>query len=330
MIFNHISGILEERLIMKVLKYKGSLETYYETGMEHLGLQLYRDGYEVPNKHYDPKDPSKGPKYFHDWSGVISLDPGDKITILKSQLKQYEGKSFTIGNRSWAKEDNYRFGACYPSSKIPILDWRNLFELKTKAIVEKKIKKIALYGGTFDPIHEGHKDIIDNLRYKYDLVLILPGNNWTKSNHTMFPLEQRINAVKSVCEKLSNVKVLTWAQKQNTSSTYKMVQKVAKEYGVVPSVVIGADNVDKIESWKFWDELKKLNFVIFPRSGSPNPDLSKFEIPPTYWGYLQPSNKEMSSTKIRLSGDYSCVPKVALPYLDLSLLPQKETDMIKK
>jgi len=315
-----------------ILKHKGTLETYYETGMECLGLQLYLDNYEIPNKNYNPKDSNSGPEFFHDWSGVITLDKGDKVKILSSPLSQYEGKTFTVGILKWAAKDKYRLGAMYPFEEIPLQDWVSSFDCsKTRAEVEKKVKTIALYGGTFDPVHNGHKEIIDTLKYKYDLLLILPGNNWTKNKPPLFPLEQRINSLKAVCKHIHNSQILEWALTEDTSSTYSVIKKVKKDFGIIPHVVIGADNVDKIDNWKFWDKLKKIQFVVFNRKTDKPCDLSKFDTKPIFWNLSSRfESNEMSSTKIRETKDYSTVPVEALPYLDLNLLSQNNTNMIKK
>lgn len=316
------------------LKFLGTLESYYETGMEGFSLQLYLDGYEIPNEKYNEKDRSFGPKFFHDWSGVINLDPGDKVKIISSPLKKYEGKVFTIGNLRFAKADRYRFGYTYPKEKISLQDWYDLFSSdKTRAEVIKKIKTIAYYGGTFDPVHEGHKSIIDTLRYKYDLVLILPGNNWTKENKPIFPIDQRINSLKAICKDFHNVIVLDWAndKEKDTSSTFLVAKEIYKNYKIKPYIVIGTDNLKSIEKWKFWDKLKNYQFIIFNRNNTNEefPSFEKFIKKPVFWKFFK-TKEEISSTMIRETKDTAKIPEEARACLDLTLLSQNGNNMIKK
>ncbi len=66
-------------------------------------------------------------------------------------------------------------------------------------------KKIALYPGTFDPITNGHFDIIERALSLFDEVIIAVADSQEKK--PMFTLTQRIDMVKSATKHLENVKV---------------------------------------------------------------------------------------------------------------------------
>jgi pantetheine-phosphate adenylyltransferase len=57
-----------------------------------------------------------------------------------------------------------------------------------------KNKKIGIYPGTFDPITNGHLDIIKRALKLFDLVIVAVGENPQKK--TLFSLEERIYLVK--------------------------------------------------------------------------------------------------------------------------------------
>ena len=65
--------------------------------------------------------------------------------------------------------------------------------------------KIALYPGTFDPITNGHLDIIIRAKKIFDKVLIAVAKS-TKKN-PMFSLEKRIELIKLATENLNGVSV---------------------------------------------------------------------------------------------------------------------------
>ena len=68
------------------------------------------------------------------------------------------------------------------------------------------MKKIALYPGTFDPITNGHFDIIERALNLFDEVIVAVAISEDKK--PMFMLQDRINMVKESVKNLKNVTVL--------------------------------------------------------------------------------------------------------------------------
>lgn len=65
----------------------------------------------------------------------------------------------------------------------------------------------ACYPGSFDPISNGHLDIIKRASKQFDEVHILVSYNIRK--HSTFSVEERIDMIKEVCKDLKNVKVFS-------------------------------------------------------------------------------------------------------------------------
>ena len=63
-----------------------------------------------------------------------------------------------------------------------------------------KNKKIGIYPGTFDPITNGHLDIIKRALKLFDLVIVAVGENPQKQ--TLFSLEERVYLVKEAIKEL--------------------------------------------------------------------------------------------------------------------------------
>jgi len=66
-------------------------------------------------------------------------------------------------------------------------------------------QRLAICPGTFDPIHNGHLDIIERAARVFGRVLVLVARNPQK--HTLFSAEERAELVRASCGHLSNVTV---------------------------------------------------------------------------------------------------------------------------
>jgi pantetheine-phosphate adenylyltransferase len=65
--------------------------------------------------------------------------------------------------------------------------------------------KTAIYPGTFDPITNGHFDIIKRASTIFDRIVVAVANN--RSKKSMFNLDVRVEMVKKAINSLSNVEV---------------------------------------------------------------------------------------------------------------------------
>ncbi|MEZ8086755.1 MULTISPECIES: pantetheine-phosphate adenylyltransferase [unclassified Vibrio] len=66
--------------------------------------------------------------------------------------------------------------------------------------------KKAIYPGTFDPVTNGHLDIIERASKLFDQVVV--GVAASPSKNTLFDLNERVTLLKQVCQSFSNVSVL--------------------------------------------------------------------------------------------------------------------------
>ncbi|MDE6952365.1 MAG: pantetheine-phosphate adenylyltransferase [Erysipelotrichales bacterium] len=65
------------------------------------------------------------------------------------------------------------------------------------------MKKIAVYAGTFDPVTNGHLDMIERASRMYDELYVTIFTHPTKK--TLFSLEERVSLLKTVTQHLDNV-----------------------------------------------------------------------------------------------------------------------------
>lgn len=82
--------------------------------------------------------------------------------------------------------------------------------------------KIALYPGTFDPITNGHYDIIARALNLFDQVVVAVADSRDKK--PLFTLEQRVSMAKAATAHLPNVKVMPF---DNLTVEFALEQKAS-------------------------------------------------------------------------------------------------------
>ena len=81
--------------------------------------------------------------------------------------------------------------------------------------------KIAIYPGSFDPLTNGHVDIVLRASNLFDKIIILVANNSNKNNN-LFTLDERVEMIKDTFKNKKNIIV---------EKTDGIVVKKAKELG---------------------------------------------------------------------------------------------------
>lgn len=131
---------------------------------------------------------------------------------------------------------------------------------------------IAIYGGSFDPPHIGHQKIgyeVINQDYIDKLIVVPTYLNPFKTDFHLSP-EQRLDLVRVLFEDQDNIEISDFEVIKNSPvPTIDTVEYFIKYYS--PNkiyIVIGADNLQKLNRWKEFDRLKNLvEFIVISREG---------------------------------------------------------------
>jgi len=79
--------------------------------------------------------------------------------------------------------------------------------MKTEFIKDKSIRR-ALYPGSFDPVTNGHLDVIKRASRLFDELIVAIGRNHSKK--TIFSEAERIKQLETACRDIGNVKIATF------------------------------------------------------------------------------------------------------------------------
>jgi nicotinate-nucleotide adenylyltransferase len=130
------------------------------------------------------------------------------------------------------------------------------------------MKSIALFGGSFDPPHLGHKAVVDAALSTLDVdkVIVMPAFLNPFKSKVFASSSLRLKWLETIFSSYENVDVdeyeLTCKQKVPTLQTVRhLLQSHEKIY-----LIIGADNLEKLHLWHGFDELRELvTFVVASR-----------------------------------------------------------------
>ncbi len=170
----------------------------------------------------------------------------------------------------------------------------------------KKLK-VGIFGGSFNPVHNGHLVLAEKAQAKFgfDELLFVPcyqaphrqGKEVIASKHRVAMLKLALKECDEAVLSLEEVK------RKGVSYTIETLKRLKKLYpkGTQFFFVIGSDLLHQLKTWKQISQLKKMCwFVVFNRKGFVLPRTQKVEgVSGLKWSALRIAPIEISSTQIR-------------------------------
>ncbi len=164
---------------------------------------------------------------------------------------------------------------------------------------------IGLFGGTFDPIHNGHLHVIKKLVPKFDLLMLIPAATpqlrdkpSTSAAHRLEMCEQALLDLDSnIADKvvISDIEI----QRKGNTYTYDTLQELRAFFPQDSfTLIIGSDAAQNFENWKRAKDIIKMAKVLVVKR--PNSDIpgekkeNKFD-----FEEIKISALDISATKIR-------------------------------
>jgi nicotinate-nucleotide adenylyltransferase len=133
--------------------------------------------------------------------------------------------------------------------------------------------KLAIFGGTFDPIHRAHLAVAREAASKFSLdrVLFIPAAHPPhKAGVTHASYEDRVRMVELACEDDPRFQASRLEEGTGRSYSIDTIRKVRA--GMAPGdellFLIGADAFAELDTWRNWEEVaRSVTFVVVSRPG---------------------------------------------------------------
>ncbi|WP_456323735.1 nicotinate (nicotinamide) nucleotide adenylyltransferase [Hydrogenimonas sp.] len=164
-----------------------------------------------------------------------------------------------------------------------------------------KSKSIAIFGGSFDPPHIGHLEVMKKALEKLDIdkLVVVPAYISPFKPEHRAPPKLRLKWLRKITSfdpriEVSDIEI----RKKGRSFTIDTVNHFARFFDTI-YLIIGADNLKSLHKWHRFDELdKKVRWVVATRED--------IEIPE---GYIRLDVKvPISSSELRRSMDPKWIP----------------------
>ena len=182
--------------------------------------------------------------------------------------------------------------------------------------------RIGLFGGSFNPIHEGHALVIEETMRRLALdalwVLVTPGNP-LKNHDDLAPLAERVAAARTLLAD-PRVKVTGFEAAHGFTYSWQTIRFLTTALPDRRFVwIMGADNLVDFHRWERWRDIAAMvpmAIYVRPGSGRRAPisqaasALARWRIdeddagrlaslPPPAWVYLHGRQSPLSSSAIR-------------------------------
>jgi nicotinate-nucleotide adenylyltransferase len=184
--------------------------------------------------------------------------------------------------------------------------------------------RIGLFGGSFNPAHEGHLLValqcLKRLALDRIWIMVSPGNP-LKDHGELAPLDERMEQTLRLMDD-PGLEVTGFEADHHFAYTFQTIRYLTRSHPQTKFVwIMGADSLQTFDRWEHWEEIARLvPIAVYARPGTtfratrsaaataldyarlPEDQAARLaESPPPAWVYLRGIMSNASSTAIRKS-----------------------------
>lgn len=165
--------------------------------------------------------------------------------------------------------------------------------------------RIAIYGGSFNPMHIGHEKIVDYVlnNLNMDKIIIIPVGIPSHRENNLEQSYTRLKICKEIFKGNKKIEVSDIEIKsEGESYTYDTLLKLIDLYGENNEFfeIIGEDSLKSLKTWKNYEELLKIcKFIVFRRKDDKNIQIDEEFLNNKNIIILENEYYDISSTEIR-------------------------------
>ena len=135
--------------------------------------------------------------------------------------------------------------------------------------MSRKLKKIGILGGTFDPCHKGHLKISKEAKKKIKLSKVI----WAVTKKNPFKrkgnssLEERLENSRKFTKKYKFIQVSYYEKIIKSNKTINLIKYLNKKYkNSKLYLIMGADNLINFHKWNKWINItSRCDIIVFDR-----------------------------------------------------------------
>ena len=176
------------------------------------------------------------------------------------------------------------------------------------------MKKVAIFGGSFNPIHTGHIALAQAVQQQCGLdevwLMVSPQNPLKRNDADLLDDSLRFEMAQKALEGVEGVKACDYEfHLPKPSYTWNTLQHLTKDYpDYIFTLLIGGDNWTHFQRWRHWkDILWHHDVIVYPRDNY----LGTIDVP------LLPVSSTEIRKRVRVGESISgLVPKSIIPLVE--------------
>lgn len=165
--------------------------------------------------------------------------------------------------------------------------------------------RIAIYGGSFNPMHRGHEQIVEYIlkNLNMDKIIIVPVGIPSHRENNLEQSDTRLKICREIFKDNSKIEVSDIEIKSDGKSyTYDTLIKLIEVHGKNNEFfeIIGEDSLKNFKTWKNYKELLKIcKLIVFRRNDDEDKEIDKEFLKNSNIIILKNEYYNYSSTEIR-------------------------------